>query len=432
MIRTRITTIVLALLVVLPVAATAQLAAPSARSFGLAGSYSARARGYEAPYWNPANLGLPGRPSWSVGLVGANANINNNSLDYGQITDLYGEYIDDATKSQILADIRRSNPDRMFQLGGELGASALAFSIWRFGFGASAIGVGDLQVSPDAAELILFGNVGEDGTGKDFDISGNGDGSVFSNFYISYGQPFSFPTLPGMEFSVGASVKYGIAHALAIVTDEGSTFTSDPLTLNADLQVLTSNGSDAGRMWAFDLGAAMDWSNWTFSLALQNAFVDMSWNFEDFDLSLYEGRADLTEAVLTDTTVAYSDLSPELQQQVDERLADAVPPKRLRMGAMYRLGQKWALSADYVELLGGTLREQWDRSLSAGAQVSLISALPLRAGLATDFSQVALAGGLGIYAGPVHIDASYSTMTLAAGDGAIASLSISVWPGVGY
>ena len=430
--RTQIATIVLALWVLLPVTGTAQLAAPSARSFGLAGSYSARARGYEAPYWNPANLGLPGRPGWSVGIVGANASINNNSLDYGQITDLYGTYIDDETKSQILADIRGGDPDRMFQLGGELGASALAFSVWRFGFGLGAIGVGDLQVSPDAAELILFGNVGEDGTGKDFDIAGNGDGSVFSNVYLSYAQPFSFSSLAGMEFSVGASVKYGIAHALVVVTDEGSTFTANPLVLDADLQVLSSNGSDAGRIWSFDLGAAMDWSNWTFSLALQNAFGNVNWNVEDFELSLYEGRADLTEAVLTDTTIAYSDLTPEQQLQVQQRLESADPPKRLRMAALYRLGRKWTLSADYMELLGGTLREQWDRSLSAGAQVSLISALPLRAGLATDFSQVALAGGLGIYAGPVHVDLSYSTMTLAAGDGAIASLSISVWPGAAY
>ena len=44
----------------------------------------------------------------------------------------------------------------------------------------------------------------------------------------------------------------------------------------------------------------------------------------------------------------------------------------------------------------------------------------------------ALAGGLGVYAGPVHLDFSLTTMTLAAGDGIIASLSISVWPGADY
>ena len=76
------------------------------------------------------------------------------------------------------------------------------------------------------------------------------------------------------------------------------------------------------------------------------------------------------------------------------------------------------------------LRGQWERSLSAGAQATLIPRLPLRVGLATDFSQVALAGGLGVYVGPVRLDLSYTALTLAAGDGAIASLSISVWPGV--
>ena len=43
---------------------------------------------------------------------------------------------------------------------------------------------------------------------------------------------------------------------------------------------------------------------------------------------------------------------------------------------------------------------------------------------------MALAGGLGVNLGSVHVDLSYNTLTLAAGDGAIASLSISVWPGL--
>ena len=56
---------------------------------GLATAYSARARGHEAPFWNPANLGLSRNPDWSVGL-NASAYFSNNALGYGQITDLYG------------------------------------------------------------------------------------------------------------------------------------------------------------------------------------------------------------------------------------------------------------------------------------------------------------------------------------------------------
>ncbi|MEE9133233.1 MAG: hypothetical protein V3U13_06710 [Gemmatimonadota bacterium] len=432
--RNQIATIGLALLLSVPGVGLAQLASPSARSFGLAGSYSARARGYEAPYWNPANLGLPDGAGWSIGIVGANASLTNNSLSYGQITDLYGEFLDNATKSQLLEDIRQGDPDRMFELGAEVGASALAISIWRFGFGLSAVGRGNFKVTPDAAELILFGNVGADGTGKDFDVAGNGDGSIFSSAYLSYAQPFTIPALDylGMKFSVGASVKYGIAHALIQVNDRGSSFAADPLVLDADVEVLTSNGSNAGQVWSIDLGAAMDWASWTFGLALQNAFADVKWNEDDFELTSFVGTADLQSATLVDTTIAFADLAQEDRDRVVASLKDADPPKRLRLGAMYRAGPNWSLSADYVELIGGSLREQWDRSLSAGAQLNLISALPLRAGLATDFSQVALAGGIGIYAGAVHLDFSLETMTLAAGDGLIAALSVSVWPGMNY
>ena len=318
---------VLVPLMVLPGVVSAQLTAPSARSFGLAGSFAARARGYEASYWNPANLALPDAPSWSLGIVGANATINNNSLSYGQITDLYGEFLDDETKSEVLANIRQNGADR-FQFGGELGASALSASIWRFGFGLSAVGIGDLNVTPDAAELVLFGNVGESGAGGDFDLSGDGDGSVFSNLYVSYAQPFSFSSLDGMHLSVGASAKYGIAHALALVIDSGSAFTTNPLVLEADMLIISSNGRDAGRAWGLDFGAAMDWSNWSFSLGLQNAFTNVSWNVEDFEVSLFEGRADVSGAVLTDTTVAYTDLSREEQQQVQQKILKSKPAKQ--------------------------------------------------------------------------------------------------------
>ncbi|HEX8904092.1 MAG TPA: hypothetical protein VF771_04580, partial [Longimicrobiaceae bacterium] len=55
--------------------ALAALAAPAAaqapltaRSLGMAGSYVADARGVEALFFNPANLGLGGTPTWSVSI----------------------------------------------------------------------------------------------------------------------------------------------------------------------------------------------------------------------------------------------------------------------------------------------------------------------------------------------------------------------------
>jgi hypothetical protein len=434
MTKTQIASIVLALFACSASDLGAQLATPNARSFGFAGSYSARARGWESSFWNPANLGLPDRPNWSIGVAGVSASLSNNSLSYGQIANLYGEYIDAATKSELLENIRRDDPSRSFTLDAEASAQALGVQIWRFAFGLSAVGNGNFNVTPDVAELLLFGNVGEGGETKDFNIGGSGQGSALSGAYLSYAQPFTIPALDylGMQFSVGANLKYGIAHGLVQVDDNGSQFTMDPLVLEADVQVLMSQDADAGRIWSLDLGAAMAWSNWTFGLGLQNAFADVSWNEEEFELSLYQGMADLQGAALNDTTLAYSELTSEQQANVLAALEAADPPKRLRLGAMYQTSPKLSLSLDYVELIGGTLREAWERTFSTGAEVRFLSMLPLRAGLATDFQQVAIAGGLGIYAGPAHLDFSIGTLGLAAGDGVVAAISVSVWPGMNY
>ncbi len=93
---------------------------------------TALALSFEAPTWNPANLGLPDRPRWSIGLAGVTGTLTNNSLTYGQITDLYGKFLDDAAKSELLAEVRSANPDGLLTLDFELGGSFLGFSLGRF------------------------------------------------------------------------------------------------------------------------------------------------------------------------------------------------------------------------------------------------------------------------------------------------------------
>ncbi|KPK81899.1 MAG: hypothetical protein AMS25_04535 [Gemmatimonas sp. SM23_52] len=435
--RHRIVTIACALLACAAGEAGAQSPAPSARSFALANSYMARARGYEAPFWNPANLGLPDRPSFSIGLPGASVYLNNNSLSYGQIADLYGEYIDDATKSELLADIRQDDPDRMFELSFDVGAHAVAASIGRFAFGVGAVGAGNLEVSPDALELLLFGNVGEDGTGGDFSLErSHAQAWAMSTAFASYAQPFNIPALDWLntQFAVGATVRYGVAHGFVQLNDRGSLLTSDPLVLDAEADVMNSTDADAGRVWSVDLGAAMDYDSLlTLGVSLQNAFANISWNEEEFELTSYSITADFDSTTLTDTTRTFSELAPDEQQRIVETLKEADVPKRLRLAAAYRLSPNLNVSADYTELIGGTLRASWDRTFAVGGELRLIPALPLRAGLATDFSQLAYTGGLGIYIGPVHTDFAIGRWGVAGGDGLVTALSISVWgTGSGY
>jgi len=416
--------------------ASAQMAAPSARSFAFAGSYVARARGYEASFWNPANLGLPDAPSWSLGLAGASAYLNNNSLSYGQISDLYGEFLDDATKSELLADIRAGEPDRMLEASADVGAHIIGASIWRFAFGVSSVGAGNLNVNSDAVELLLFGNAGEDGSGKDFSLDGSeAQAWAFTGGFASYAHPITIPGLDyfGMKFSVGATLKYGVAHTLARLFDRGTIMTANPLAVDVEAEAITSVDASAGQFWSLDLGAAMEYDrDLVVGVVLSNALANVSWNEEEFELHLLTAQADFDSTTSNDTTLAFSELTAEQQDQIIELLGAADVAKELRLGGVYRVTPMFTASFDYVELMGGNLRSRWDRTFSAGGELRPVSFLPLRIGLATDFGHLSYTGGFGIYAGPVHTDFAIGRWGVAGGDGIVGAISVSIWPGNGY
>ncbi len=413
--------------------ALGQLADPSARSFGLGGSYVTRAHGYEAVFWNPANLGLPGHASWSIGLPSLNAFVANNSLSYGEITDLYGDFLDDAEKSELLARIRRDDPDRMLTVDGDAEAGWLGFSIGRFAIAGGSIGIGTAELSADAIELILFGNVGEDGQGKDFQLEGsNALGWSMSAVGASYAQPLSLPVLEqlDMKLSLGATAKYVVAHALGRVVDQGSLFTQDPLAVNINAEAIYSTDPISGSGWSVDLAAALKWGALTAGLTAKNLIGDISWKEEVFELAIVSVSADFDSTVTTDTTFSFDELSAADQERVREFLGDASLAKRIRFGGRIDFSQMISVSADYEEKLGGGLRVGWDRTFATGAELGLLAFLPLRVGVATNFEDFAYSGGFGLYAGPVHFDFALRRQGVRAGDGLAGAISLSIWPGM--
>src|ERR1043165_7076384 len=89
------------------VAATvsAQQANASAAAYGMGGNYSALARGYNAVAWNPANLGLPGNPGFSLALLSGSVNPGLDPVDANAFADFAGKYIPSATRQQWLTDV---------------------------------------------------------------------------------------------------------------------------------------------------------------------------------------------------------------------------------------------------------------------------------------------------------------------------------------
>ncbi len=405
---------------------------PSARSAALAGSFIARARGYESGYWNPANLGLPDRPGWSVGLAGANTLLSNNALSYGQITGLYGSFIDDATKSRLLADIRAANPEGTIELNFELGGNGAGFSVGRFGFALTSIAVGDADLSSDAVELMLFGNDGEEGTGKDFDFSGSaGEARWLTGGTLSYGQPLRVRLREGsfLDLSVGASFTYGVAHGLLRFDDQGTVITAEPLEVDALAERVRTDLGDSGRYWAIGIGVAGQWKGLVAGISLQNLLGDISWDLDDVELTSYQAVADFERTLTSDTTARFAELQPDEQGRLRERLNGLDVPTRLRIGGEYRVSRRLSLSADYRDFLGGRLRGTWDHTLAVGGEFFVFRQLPLLAGIATDFSQLALTAGAGAWLGVFHADIAVGRWGLISGDGVSLALSLSFWPG---
>jgi hypothetical protein len=411
--------------------AWAQLATPEARSFALGSAYTARAAGYEATFWNPANLALATRPDWSAG-ANASMYFSNNALEYGQVTALYGEYLDAADKTRLLEDVRAATGGDLANMNFDVGAQGVGVSFGRFAAGLSGIGAGSAEITPDALELLLFGNVGENGTGRDFDFSGT-KADLWSLYggYASYAQPFRVDALPMANFSAGATLRFGVARDLLRVTESRSDLVYEPLSLDVALQKLQSSGGSAGTAIAADLGLAMEWGGrLVVGMSLTNAIQTIRWDESSFEVTSYTVAADYENISINSTTLAYDDLDPEARARADALLEDSELPRQLRLGSFYRVSPRLDVSADYAEQIGGKLRSRWDRSLSAGAEFRPVPVIPLRAGVATSFDQFALTAGLGLHAGPAHLDFAFGRWGMGGGDGLVSALSVSFWPGL--
>src|SRR5881409_1723382 len=96
--------------VILPVITTsvanAQLPNASAAAFGMGGNFTAIARGYEAVAWNPANLAMPGRPFFSIGVGIAGGTAGMDPIDLTALHAFSGKVIDSVTRVAWIDKVR--------------------------------------------------------------------------------------------------------------------------------------------------------------------------------------------------------------------------------------------------------------------------------------------------------------------------------------
>lgn len=398
---------------VVPAALAAQLPRATGRSVGMVHSATAAARGYEAIAWNPALLGMPDRPSFSLNVIQATAGSWSNAFDAGDVLKYEGDTLTTADKDTILAKIPDGSP---MTLGLGVDATGIALTVRNFGFMIAGRGAAEGRVSRDFAELILYGNLQRRAVGNppftadSSAAAGWAGGTVAASFALPIGVPTG-------HLAVGATVKVTQGAIIAGVQDLGSMLQTNPFVGEARAHLLYTHPDSS--LWngfgvGADLGVAYDLiSGVRLGLAIENAVSSMSW---DEDALLYQRREYRLEQqgdVYADSVISEIEETPfDETDPIQAALRDSLVgrstfPTRVRAGAMLRVGPVLLAGDAMVRLKRGLVSEE-SRRVSAAAELPL-SVVALRGGLATDLETgVTFGGGLGVKGGPLRVDLAAS------------------------
>lgn len=272
-------------------ALSAQLPSASVAAYGMGGNFTAIARGYEAVRWNPANLWMPGRPWFSLGVAVLGGNIGLEPVD---ITTIHGYKlnpdVDSATKVKWIEQARIAGGQRI-RLDG--GVSYLGMSVGPIGLHVGSQMYTSFNLSPDAWEAVLFGNAGNnDGQPKTLDLTGTSlRGGAFTTAAGSLALPVPISLTGGFlkneKAAIGVTAKYVAGHAILIADDQGSTFGGNNITLNfpvvmPDSDFVENIMDPIGVGVGVDVGFAWQGGPWKIGVLAENVFNDFAWDTTRF------------------------------------------------------------------------------------------------------------------------------------------------------
>jgi hypothetical protein len=398
---------------------SAQIPDASGIALGLGDNYTALARGRNAVAWNPAGLGMPGNPGFSLSFIplrgiGAIGPISPKDLK------LVGDRaLTDAEKQDWLERITAQGGQK-----GSLGADItyLSFNVGPLGLQLSSSITGGLDLGPDAAELLLYGNAGRTGNPRTFAF----DGSSFtmaatSTAALSYGMPLNI--LPDQDLAVGVTVKYTVGHAIFDGRDAGTTFGTDPLEARISFPVLhTDTAFDSlkqGGGYGLDIGAAWRGGPLELGFSLQNLINTFSWDEES--LFYRSGSAILTAASSESEFDAHPIASApaEIRERARE-LADGYRYRpHVNLGAAYHPSTRLTLVGEVKLKRGEMLNSRSASHLGVGAEFRPLSWLPLRGGYTLLSEGNQLSAGIGFEFGLLNLQLSGARRSGDAGEGGI-------------
>ncbi len=412
-------------LVLLPSGAQSQLASASAAAMGTADNYTALARGFAAVALNPAGLGLPGSPGFSLSFLAPRLRSALSPVGLSDLKEYEDALIPDAQKEAWLQDIAGA--------GGETGQVGLrmtwlALNVGPVGFQLSSTVLARATLNEDAAELLLYGNAGRTGSPKDFDLQGAGlDASAFTTAGVSFAIPLDLElgAAPDQHFAVGATVTYTMGHGLLMGRDAGSLLRSDPVEIDLRFPMIQSDTSEFepnhGSGVGLDVGVAWEGGPLSVGAAVQNVFNTFKW---ELDGMFYRPG----EAFFNDTDSG-SDFDARPASQAPASLRSEVEEltfaPRLVAGAAFRALPGLTLTAEVKQRFGEGIDIDPKSHLGVGFEFTGIPVLSLRGGFAKVTDGIRVGGGAGLDLGPVHLNAAGLLQQGDIGDGALAMFTLS-------
>lgn len=363
-------------------------------------AYAARARGAVAVGANPAGLGMPDSPRWSLVLPAFTLRTGLGPVTLGDLNRFDGETVPRQVKLQWQERIEKGGTER-----GRAAAevTALGFSRGRWGVQVTSVAGGSIAVGPDAAELLLFGNSGRTGEPRELDLSGSRvDGFVVTTVGVSAGFPVG--SGPSGDFAVGATLSLSLGNALLLGRDAGSLTRSEPLEVAVQLPVVhpdfSSSGFSSGSGFGLDAGGAWRRGAWSAGVVVKNLLQTFSWNADE--LVFRAGQALFNaEDVSSDFEKRPFEEAPAALRAEVEELGFR---RRIGLATAYRATPRLTLSAEVQQRLGSGGLDPAPRSrIGAGAEYER-GLLTLRGGLGRATDGWLVAGGIGARWGRARID----------------------------
>lgn len=349
---------------------------------------------------NPAALGLSDTPSWSVSILPVVAGRGTSPIGLDEVNRWSGR--------SIPFEERAIWMDGISEAGGVRGRAnaqltVAAVQLGNFGVQVTSRGTGRLSLSEGAAELLLFGNRGREGTTPDLDLDGSVvDAEIISTFGFGWGRAIyrSADSGPMTEVSVGATLTLIESHFLLIGQDKESVVGGDPPEVEVHFPVLESVSTSPGRGAGLTFGATWLRGPWTVSAVVHEAVQIFRW-----DESAFRYRP-MTASVSDDQLDMDVGLRPveEAPQRMRDALRSRKLPVRTRIGAAFEVTGTTTLSAEFARGLVGDAAGNPTHRVGVGVRVEpFTSGVGVQAGISGTGEGVRIGGGLRFHSGPVRL-----------------------------